>query len=95
MYNNITIINELDRAFMIDSMRGVDRVMIINDLLELRETLFHLSAFQENKMIKLFRNSHTVYGNDVITVPNVTVEIIPDIVRFNSTTEIRNHLTSK
>jgi D-beta-D-heptose 7-phosphate kinase/D-beta-D-heptose 1-phosphate adenosyltransferase len=88
--NKIPYINELDRAYMVDNLKQVHGSMIINDIGDIPTFLNMLNIIKNE--IKNFKNSDTIYGKDAIQVLGVQLVIIPDISRFNSTTEIQNHL---
>jgi cytidyltransferase-like protein len=85
-------INEVDRAFMADNIKCVDCTMIINEIHHVEKMLKALDT-SKNK-IKNFKNSDIIYGKPAIRVEGVDLVIIPDVLRFNSTTEIREFLKS-
>jgi len=95
MYKNkgkYPVFNEMDRAFMVDSLECVSHVLIMDSLDILKLTL---SSIKFNYKTTLFRNGNKVYGTDVIETPGVELRIIPDIKRLQSTTEIINHIKNK
>lgn len=85
-----SVVNEMDRAFVLDNTKMVDGVMIMHDLSQLQQILTHLAL--RGIDTTLFRNSMTIYNTKCIEVEGVKISIIPDVPRFSSTTEIINHL---
>jgi cytidyltransferase-like protein len=91
--NKVPHINELDRAYMVDNLKSVHGSMIINEISQIIAFLRMLNT-KQNK-IKQFKNHSTIYGKPVLEYPGVELVIIPDVERFNSTTEIQNHLKTR
>lgn len=90
--NKTPLINELDRAYMVDSLKAVDGSLIINSLLELHNTIQEISFVANG--VKVFKNSNTIYGKQNIAqdIPSVENIVIPDVIKYQSTTEITNFL---
>lgn len=82
-------INELDRAYMVDSLKFVDCTQVINSLFDISEVLN--GTDKELNTIVCFKNSNSIYGIPAIEIDGVELIIIPDVQRFNSTTEIIKH----
>lgn len=83
------IFNQNDRAYMVDNLACVTHVMIMRNLDDLRWAASKLAVGNPTKM---FKNKDTIYGDKVIEIDGVTLEIIPDVQRLSSTTEIINHI---
>lgn len=89
--NKVPLINEMDRAYMVDNLSSVSGVIIINEL----DDIVHLTNSISNgaNLIRVFKHCSTIYGKDLISyMGNVETIIVPDIIRFQSTTEITNFL---
>jgi cytidyltransferase-like protein len=86
------LINELDRAYMVDNLKSVTGVMVFDQLIEMSDCIRGI-ATKENSLIRIFKHSDSIYGGKVFTYGGNTEHfVIPDIKRFQSTTEITNHL---
>ncbi len=88
------LINEMDRAYMVDNLRSVSGTMIINSLYEMGIILYTIQKgdrLQKHSYF-VFKHNTTVYGQPLLETPDMTNVIIPDVTRFQSTTEITNHL---
>lgn len=87
------LINELDRAFMVDNLKSVSGVLVFD---KIEEMYVVFPGIQLNKpadlTVRVYKNGGQIYGKSLITYGNIDNIIIPDIVRFQSTTEIVNHL---
>lgn len=87
--------NENDRAYMLDNTKPVDAVCYIDSLDEYKR---HMNSFSSlinsgNKTcIRLFKNSDQIYGTPVISGDRMELNIIPDVTRFSSSTEIKDFL---
>lgn len=89
--NKVPLINELDRAFMVDSLKAVNGVMVIDTLGEMFDCVIDLKS--SDRLIHMFKNSIEIYGKQLIDFgESVVLTIIPDIKKFQSTSEIQNHL---
>lgn len=90
--NKWPLINEMDRAFMVDNQKSVNGTMIFDNITELENTIRTLGSIP-HKEIRNFKHHATIYGNPLEEFGgNITNIIVPDIIRFQSTTEITNHL---
>lgn len=90
--NKIPLINEMDRAYMVDNLKAVSGVLVINQLVEMSDCIRGISSV-ENRHVLVFKHNTSIYGGKLLTYDkNVENVIIPDIKRFQSTTEITNHL---
>jgi len=86
------LINEMDRAYMVDNLKSVTGVMVFDELSEMSDAIRMISG-KENSLIRIFKHSDTIYGGKAIVYGGNTEHfVIPDIKRFQSTTEITNHL---
>lgn len=86
------LINELDRAYMIDNLKSVTGVMVFDQLIEMSDAIRGI-ADKKNSLIRIFKHSDNIYGTKAIVYGGNTEHfVIPDIKRFQSTTEISNHL---
>lgn len=96
-FNNkakLPVINQLDRAYMVDNLRCVNGVGIIDNLAEYRETVecMVFKYDQADKKILMFKNSNRIYGQPIIEIGGAQNVIIPDVERFSSTTQITDFL---
>ena len=93
--NKTPLISEMDRAYMVDNLRSVSGVMIVKSLYEMGTILYRVSRSlkdpDHHKYI-VFKHHDNVYGTPLLETPGMTNVIIPDVIRFQSTTEITNHL---
>lgn len=90
--NKTPLINERDRAYMIDNLRSVNGVMIFNTIDEMSSCIRNISS-KPNSLIRIFKHSNKIYGTNAIQYGGNTEHfVIPDIKRFQSTTEITDHL---
>jgi cytidyltransferase-like protein len=90
--NKTPLINEMDRAYMVDNLKAVSGVMVINTLVEMSDCIRRI-ATPNNRYITIFKHSDRVYGAKLFEYgPKVENVIIPDVKRFHSTTEIQEHL---
>lgn len=90
--NKSPVINQLDRAYMVDSLRCVSSVGIIDSIDELQEVIQAMVKYKSQPPLKIFKNSHTIYGAPLIEVKGAQNIIIPDVERFSSTTQIIDFL---
>lgn len=90
--NKYPLINENDRAFMVDNLKSVDITMVMNNLLDYETVLSDIECTANN--VIQFKHSSTIYSTPVIQATNPSIKLItiPDVIRFQSTTEITNHL---
>lgn len=90
--NKTPLINELDRAYMVDNLRAVSGTMIFNELIQMSDCIRRIGD-KEDRIIRIFKHDISIYGGKIIEYGgNIENFIIPDIKRFHSTTEITNHL---
>lgn len=90
--NKTPLINEQDRAFMIDNQKSTTAVLIINSLEEMVNCIKSISSVP-NRDIVVFKHNTTIYGKELIEYgDNVKNVLVPDIIRFESSTEIKNFL---
>lgn len=88
----VPLINELDRAYMVDSLKPVSGV--IDKLICMSDCIRSISAVP-NSYVMVFKHSEFIYNTKLFTYDsNVENIIVPDTIRFQSTTEITNHLKS-
>lgn len=86
------LINELDRAYMVDNLKSVTGVMVFDQIIEMSDSIRGIATKQDS-LIRIFKHSNNIYGAKAITYGGNTEHfVIPDIKRFQSTTEITNHL---
>lgn len=86
------LINENDGAFMVDNLKSTDICMVFSDLVEYSDVLKELGNIPIT--VLQFKHNSSIYNTSVIgtTYPNIQLVVIPDVIRFQSTTEITNHL---
>lgn len=87
------VFSEHDRCFMVDSIKGVDAVCVMNDLSELIQVMKCMSTIPGQAIA--FKNSSKVYDTPAITVEGVDNIIIPDLNVFDSTSAIRNFISKQ
>lgn len=93
--NRNATFNENDRAYLLDNQKSVDIVCFIDSMKDYEN---HMASFSSliktgNKdCIKLFKNSQEIYGQPVISGEGIELNIIPDVQRFISSTEIKDFL---
>lgn len=83
------LINELDRAYMLDNLKSTDVIVLMDKLDDLTDFVTYVST---KGKVRLFKNMTVIYNSPVISVPGVELFLVPDVNRFNSTTEITNYL---
>ncbi len=88
--NKYPLINENDRAFMVDNLKATDIVFVMTDIIEYKTILQGLSQIKAT--VLQFKHSSSIYNTTAITISEVQLILIPDVIRFQSTTEITNHL---
>lgn len=79
--NKSPMFPEIDRLYMIESLKFVDCVVLLNNY----QDLGRYAERYPNAM--LFKNSDNIYDKKVDTF-GLNLVIVPDIIRPNSTTEI-------
>lgn len=83
--NKYPEINEHHRCCMVESLKCVDIVFLMEDLNNFN--------FLVDKVDIIFKNDIKIYGKEVLGYDKV--KVIPDIRELNSTTEIINNIKSK
>lgn len=101
----LPVINENDRAFCLSAIKYVSGVIIIDSLEDFSNKVYACSHYKQDqkssnsigcfKKVIVFKNTNKIYGSDLIAVPGSVNEIIPDISRFENSTEIRKFIKEK
>lgn len=90
--NKYPLINENDRAYMVDNLESVSGVYIFDNV---DFMTYLISSTPMNGKYSIFKHNSTVYGASLVVIPGIPNIIIPDIIRFQSTTEIKNFLKNE
>ena len=93
LHKDTPVFNEDDRKFMLESLACVDEVIIFNDLFEFKDIIENID--KDKVYIKMFKHSENIYGQPTIRLTGIELVIIPDVVRFSSSTQIKNFLKQK
>jgi len=90
------VYGQYDRAFMVDKLKGIKGVLIIEDLAMMSDCI-RIIGDKENTLVSVFKHSTKIYGTSLITYGNsknnIENVIVPDSNKFRSTTEIRQFFT--
>lgn len=89
------VINEDDRMYMLESLKCVNRVVLLDSLDELRKLAEVIQINNVDGVTVMFKNAPSVYGVPLIEVEGVENQIIGDISRFSSTTQILDFIKSR
>lgn len=91
-------INELDRKYMVENLTSVGEVHIFNSNQEyvslIKEMISKFSDVTKSP-IKIFKRDYEIYGKPLTCVLGTENVIIPDVDRFSSTTQIKQHLINQ
>lgn len=89
--NKTPLINEYDRAYMVDSLKAVNGTLVFTHLIELEALANAIGMITD---VLVFKHDEHVYGKKLLQFSNSRVKnfIVPDVIKFQSTTEITNHL---
>lgn len=90
----VPVINIHDRMFMVSNLKAVNRVVMLNSLEDLRKLAEIISINNKEGVTTMFKNRALIYDVPLIEIDGVKNEIIQDINRFSSTTEILDYIQS-
>lgn len=95
--NKTSVIAENERAIMVDNLKAVNGGVYITDTIDEYTRLLKDIAYLkgQSNTVNIYKNKQEIYGTPLIEIPGVKNVIVPDITRFNSTTDIINFLKAQ
>lgn len=82
--------NEDDRAYLLQGLKTVDTVIMINSLKEYEIVITQYLTEYPN--LKIFKHNSHIDGAPLLIIPNINNHIIPDVRRYESSTQIKQSL---